>query len=79
MVLVIPMVIYELGTVAKGLEKSWGNWKSQEESRPFKQLHCQDRMEYPEVFWRPDEICCHSFSNEKSLVDATEENSQRVS
>ena len=30
------MVVSDVGTVSKGLEKDWKYWKSEKESRPFK-------------------------------------------
>ena len=52
-VTVIPIVVGALGTVPKGLEGGWGNWKSENQSRSFRQQHCWEQPEYynMETWW----------------------------
>ena len=45
-VTVIPIVIGTLGTVPKGLERGWKNFKSEEVSKSSKLQHCCDWLEY---------------------------------
>ena len=37
---VIPIVAGALGTVFKNVIKDWKNWRSEEESKPFRPQHC---------------------------------------
>ena len=63
-VTVISIVVDVFGTVAKGLEKYWRDWKSEEKSRWYR-LQPLDRLEYWEESWRLEETCHHSNSSVK--------------
>ena len=66
-----------LGTVCKGFEKDFcRNWKSEEESKPSRSLHCCNRREYSGESWRPEETCCHSDSSKSSSINACVKYSQ---
>ena len=45
-------------------------WKSEEELRPSRILHCCNLPEYSEESWRPEETCCHSDSSERPSANA---------
>ena len=79
---VIPIVVGALETVPKRLGKRWEKvWKirkSEGESRPSRILHCCNRLEYSEEFWRPEETCCHSASSEIPSANADVKNSKGV-
>ena len=57
----------------KNWKRDWNSWKSAEELRPIKELHCWDRPEYWEDSCRPDEIqipvktCAHCFMNKQCI------------
>ena len=42
----IPVVIGALGKVPEGLVRGWRSWKSEDESRPCRLLHCRIWLEY---------------------------------
>ena len=72
-VTVIPIVIGMLGIVTKRLAERL----EENEWRPSKLQHYQDRSEYWEEPWRLKEICCHSNPCEKSSANAGVKNSQK--
>ena len=51
----------------------WRNWRSEEGSRPYRPQYCSDQQEYIEEYIeetrRPEKICCHSDSSEKTPVN----------
>ena len=77
-VMVIPIIVGTLGTVLDGLEKYRRNWKPKKESRPYRLQHYQDRLEYWEESWRPEETFCRSDSSERPLADTGGKDSHRV-
>ena len=77
-VTVKPFVGDDLGTIPKGLEKKMEELKISGKLRPSRTLHYQDRREYREESWRPEETCCHLDSSERPPANAGVKNSQEV-
>ena len=44
-----------VGVSLKAWKSGFRNWKPEEDSKPSRQHHWQDRLEYLEVSWRTEE------------------------
>ena len=72
--MVIPFLIGETRTIRRYAGKDWRNWKSEEELRSSN----QDRLEYWEESWRPENTYCHADSSERPPWKTGVKNSRRV-
>ena len=58
-----------VGMLSKGLERRFGNWRSNEESISSRPQRCYDQLEYLEESWRPGELAIAQTSQKTHQLD----------
>ena len=69
-IIIIPIAIGALGMIAKGLGGMLEKLELEDKRRSSTLQHCWQQPEYQGEFWRPEETCCQSASNERPSTNA---------